>query len=97
MYNELVKCMTLDCPNTSYHLRCLTCSATEASRKALEQAKGTCAHGHSITGDIGMIIRLLPEYEGGRPQAGYMLDVCKACLIELPERPYNPGRRIVRH
>ena len=48
-----------------------------------------CNHSHSITGDFAVVKRLLPEYVGGHPQAGYMLDVCKECLTELPERPYN--------
>jgi hypothetical protein len=48
-----------------------------------------CMHMHSITGDFGMILRLLPDYTGGHPQPGYMLDICKACLKELPERPYS--------
>jgi hypothetical protein len=39
-----------------------------------------------------MIKRLLPEYMGGHAQPGYMLDVCKMCLQELQERPYNPVR-----
>ena len=92
MYNKPVKCMTPDCTNMSYHLHCLSCSAREAGRRMLLAAEGICAHNHSITGDYEMIKRFLPEYKGGHPQPGYMLDVCKACLQELPERPYNPGR-----
>jgi len=98
MSNAAVKCMTTDCPNMTYHLHCLACSAQEASRRLLRAAEGHCVHGHSITGDYGMVMRLLPEYKGGQPQDGYMLDVCKDCLQELQERPYNPvyqsrGRR----
>jgi hypothetical protein len=96
MINQLVKCMTPDCPNMSYHTYCLSCSAKEASRALLKASEGLCTHGHSVTGDYGMIKRLLPEYDGGHPQPGYMLDVCKTCLKELPERPYQPaypGRR----
>lgn len=96
MYNQPVKCMTPGCPNMSRHLHCLSCSAQEASRRLLQAAEGTCSHIHSITGDYGMVRRLLPEYKGGHPQPGYMLDVCKACLKELPERPYGltyPGKR----
>ena len=51
----------------------------------------TCKHAHSVTGDFGLVQRLLPEYNGGHPQPGYMLDICKICLKELPERPYNPS------
>jgi hypothetical protein len=90
MYDEPVKCITLNCPNMSLHLRCLICSAQDASRRSLQAAEGTCAHSHSITGDYGMIMRLLPEYKGGHPQPGYMLDVCAVCLTELRERPYHP-------
>lgn len=96
MHNEQVKCMTPGCPNMTYYVQCLSCSAQEVRRKLLQAAEGTCAHDHSITGDYGMVRRLLPEYQGGHPQSGYMLDVCKACLKELPERPYSPpypGRR----
>ena len=93
MYDTLVLCITPNCPNMSYHVHCLSCSAQEVSRMSLQEAEGTCMHGHSITGDYGMIKRLLPEYEGSYPQSGYMLDVCKACLRELEERPYYPQRR----
>lgn len=96
MYKEPVKCMTPDCPNISYHLYCLSCSAEEVRLRLLKAAEGTCAHLHSVTGDYAMVKRLLPDYEGGHSQPGYMLDVCKACLKELPERPYQPaypGRR----
>jgi|tagenome__1003787_1003787.scaffolds.fasta_scaffold19150798_1 hypothetical protein len=89
MQNKLAKCVTPNCPNMSYHVRCLSCSIEEASRKSQQAAEGICIHSHSITGDIGMVMRLLPEYKGGPPQPGYMLDVCKACLKELEERPYN--------
>jgi hypothetical protein len=97
MYNRPVKCITLYCPNMSYHLRCLTCSAEEVRQRSLHAAQGTCAHGHSITGDYRMIKRLLPEYRGGQPQPGYMLDVCKVCLMALPERPYYPVRPTRKH
>jgi len=93
---ELARCKTPGCPNLSHHTYCLSCSAAEASRKSHLVLEGTCTHNHSVTGDYGMIKRLLPEYTGGEPRPGYMLDVCKACLQELPERPYNPsypGRR----
>src|SRR6476659_7167496 len=96
MYNELVRCRTPGFPNLSHHLYCLSCSAAEASLRSLLALEGSCKHGNSVIGDYGMIKRLLPEYTGGEPQKGYMLDVCKACLKELPERPYNPaypGRR----
>jgi hypothetical protein len=56
-----------------------------------------CMHMHSITGDFGMILRLLPDYAGGHPQQGYMLDICKACLKELPERPYSMAWPLRRH
>lgn len=93
MANELVRCMTPNCSNMSHHLHCLSCSAQEAGARLLKAADGICAHGHSITGDYDMIKRLLPEYEGGHSQPGYMLDVCKACLQELQERPYKQVRR----
>jgi hypothetical protein len=97
MFNELVLCMTPNCPNMSHHLHCLSCSAQEASAKLLKAAAGICGHGHSITGDYDMIMRLLPEYKGGHSQPGYMLDVCKACLQELQERPYRQVRRTSAH
>lgn len=90
MYNKPVKCLIPSCPNMSQYLYCLTCSAENARRRSLQAAEGSCAHGHSVTGDYGMIMRLLPEYKGGHPHLGYMLDVCKACLTELPERPCHP-------
>src|SRR2546422_8767916 len=92
MQDTPAKCVTPNCPNMSYHLRCISCSALEVSRRSLQVAQGTCAHSHSMTGDFGMVMRLLPEYKGGHPQPGYMLDVCKACLKELQERPYNATR-----
>jgi len=97
MPTKPVKCITPGCPNMTYHLRCLSCSAEEANRRVLEAAEGKCIHSHSITGDYEMVKRLLPEYKGGHPQDGYMLDVCKTCLTELPERPYNPGRLLRGH
>jgi hypothetical protein len=92
MGDNLTLCATPNCPNMSNHAHCLSCSAQEVSRRSLQAAEGTCLHGHSVTGDYGMIMRMLPEYKGHHPQAGYMLDVCKACLQELEERPYKPGR-----
>ncbi len=92
MLNELIMCKTPSCLSMSHHLYCLRCSAQEAKRRSLLAAEGTCAHGHSITGDFELIKRFLPEYKGSHPQEGYMLDVCKACLQELHERPYNPSR-----
>jgi hypothetical protein len=92
MYNKPGKCMTPNCLNTTHHLLCLSCSAKEQSRKAMEAALGLCIHNHSITGDYDMIMRFLPEYKGGPPQDGYMLDICKSCLQPLQERPYNPVR-----
>ena len=97
MHDTLTKCATPDCPNMSYHTLCLTCSAQEATRKLQHASEGVCTHGHSITGDYDMIKRLLPDYKGSEPQPGYMLDVCKICLQELPERPYNPTRAIRGH
>jgi hypothetical protein len=97
MQNKLAKCATPNCPNMSYHLRCLSCSAQEASRRSQQAAEGTCTHSHSITGDFRMVMRLLPEYKGGPPQPGYMLDVCKVCLKELQERPYSPVRPVRGH
>jgi hypothetical protein len=52
----------------------------------------SCDHSHSITGEYDVIKRLLPGYTGGPAQEGYMLDICKSCLIALPERPYNANR-----
>ena len=97
MYDNLVLCMTPNCPNMSYHVHCLSCSAQEVSRNSMQRVEGTCLHGHSITGDYAMIKRLLPGYEGSEPQAGFMLDVCKECLRELQERPYYPSRHGGRH
>jgi hypothetical protein len=31
MYNEPAKCKTPNCPNMSYHLHCLSCSAQEVT------------------------------------------------------------------
>jgi|SRR5688572_13519807 len=92
MLIELTTCKTPNCPSMTHHVYCLSCSAREAKRKSLKALEGTCEHGHSITGDFEMIMRFLPEYKGGHPEQGYMLDVCKACLQELQERPYNPSR-----
>src|SRR5437870_9575299 len=86
------KCATPDCPNMTYELLCIPCSALEANRRLPQPGQVDCAHGHSVIGDFDMIVRLLPEYKGGHPQPGFMLDVCKACLMELQERPYNPLR-----
>jgi hypothetical protein len=97
MYNKPAKCMTPNCPNMSYHIHCLSCSAQEASARALQAAAGLCTHRHSIVGEYEVIKRFLPEYMGGRSQPGYMLDVCKSCLQELQERPYNPTRPGRRH
>ena len=82
------RCITPNCPNTSYSLHCPSCLARQAGRTPGEQ--GACAHTHSITGDLALIQRLLPGYAGGEPQHGYMLDVCKTCLTALQERPYYP-------
>ena len=76
MQETQTKCITPNCPNMSYYSRCLSCSALEVSRKALEATQGTCTHNHSITGDFGLVMRLLPEYTGGHSQPGYMLDIC---------------------
>jgi hypothetical protein len=92
MQETAAKCVTPNCPNLSHHLRCIPCSALEVSRRSLQAALGICAHNHSITGDYEMIVRLLPAYKGGHSQPGYMLDVCKSCLKELQERPYNASR-----
>ena len=97
MSNELVLCMTPNCPNMSHHLHSLSCSTQEANARLLKSAADICGHGHSITGDYDMIKRLLPEYEGGHSQPGYMLDVCKACLKELQERPYRQVHRVSGH
>jgi hypothetical protein len=91
MYSKPAKCATPNCTNISYHIHCLSCSAEEVSARAVRAAAGLCTHGHSITGTYEMIQRFLPEYKGGQPQPGYMLDVCKTCLQELRERPYNPA------
>ena len=90
-------CSTPHCPNSTYRLRCDTCLAQEASHKVLQSHQAGCTHGHSITGDYEMVIRLLPEYSGAHPQPGYMLDVCKECLRELNERPYNASRYRIPH
>lgn len=96
MHETPIKCATPTCPNTTHHLLCLSCSALEVSRKLFEATEGVCTHAHSITGDHGMVMRMLPEYKGGRPQPGYMLDVCKMCMQELQERPYVPISKHVR-
>jgi hypothetical protein len=92
MEDSPTKCVTPDCPNMTDALLCTPCLALEASQRSPQAVQETCAHGHSVIGDFDMIIRLLPEYKGGHSQPGYMLDVCKACLMELQERPYNPMR-----
>lgn len=92
MLHTTAKCLTPGCPNTSYRLHCPSCLAQEASTRLLQADEGICTHRYSVTGDYEMIKRLVPEYAGGHPQPGYMLDVCKTCLKELQERPYNPGR-----
>ena len=97
MYNEPSKCTTPNCQNMAYHLHCLSCSAKQARARALQAAKGPCAHAHSVTGEYEMIKRFLPEYKGGHAQPGYMLDVCKTCLQELHQRPYNPVRTLRGH
>jgi hypothetical protein len=91
------KCATPGCTNTSYRLHCPTCLALEAGRRSLQADQGACIHVHSITGNFDMVRRLLPEYAGGKPQDGYLLDVCKSCLKELEERPENPSRPAIRH
>jgi hypothetical protein len=93
MYNRPAKCMTFDCGNMSYELQCPTCAAQEATARSFQATVVQCEHGHSITGEYQAIMRQLPTYMGGHPQPGYMLDVCKLCLQELQERPYNPIRR----
>ena len=97
MYNKLTICMTPNCPNMSNHPYCLSCSAIEASARLLQASAGLCTHGHSITGEYETIKRFLPEYMGGHAQPGFMLDVCKSCLQELQERPYNPTRAVRGH
>ena len=86
------KCITIGCPNTAQGLLCPGCSAHKAGERSLQAGAAGCSHGHSLTGDFDMIKRLLPAYAGGHPQEGYMLDICKTCLQELPERPYNASR-----
>lgn len=86
------KCATPDCPNKSYRLHCPSCLAEEVAQRLLRADTGACMHGHSITGSFETIQRLLPEYTGGPPQPGYILDICKLCLMELRERPIDPGR-----
>src|SRR4051812_39355029 len=95
-HNKPSKCITQGCPNMSYHMVCLTCSAAAVSAKSIQSGEDHCAHGHSVTGEYETIKRLLPEYMGGHAQPGFMLDVCKLCLQELQERPYNPMRRSTR-
>jgi hypothetical protein len=97
---ESTQCTTPGCPNETYGPRSLACLAREERERALREVQDNCLHTHSITGDFSMVQRLLPEYRGGHPQPGYMLDVCKACLKELPERSYTPspfrGHRLQR-
>jgi hypothetical protein len=97
MYNKPAKCATPTCPNMSYHLYCLSCSAQEVSARSLQATQGLCVHGHSIIGEYETIKRLLPEYMGGHAQPGFMLDVCKTCFQALQERPYNPIRLGRKH
>ena len=97
MRNTLVQCLTPGCPNMSHHTYCLSCSAQEARQRLLENEEGGCEHTHSITGDYAMVKRFLPEYSGGHPQHGYMLDVCKECMKELAERPYYPSYHRKQH
>lgn len=92
MQQLLMKCITIDCPNTAQGLLCPSCSAKEATERLVQAGLGGCTHNHSVTGDFEMIKRLLPAYQGGPPQDGYMLDICKDCLKELHERPYNTSR-----
>jgi hypothetical protein len=94
MYSKPVKGTTPKSLDMSHHLHNLSGSPHKASPESLQAqaAKGRCAHGHSITGPYETIKRFLPEYMGGHPQSGYMLDVCKMCFQELQERPYNPTR-----
>lgn len=93
------KCTTSGCINPAQGLLCPSCMAREANGRLLHSADGSCLHNHSITGDFELVKRLLPTYTGGPPQEGYMLDICKTCLKELPERPYNANRnrQISRH
>ncbi|MDQ6694366.1 MAG: hypothetical protein M3014_08075 [Chloroflexota bacterium] len=86
------KCATPGCPNTSYRQHCPSCLAEEANQRLVNAAAGECIHGHSVTGDYDMIVRLLPAYSGGPPEPGFLLDVCKTCLKVLQERPCNPVR-----
>ena len=97
MPHTTTKCATPGCTNTSYRLHCPSCLAQEAGRRLLRADDGSCMHAHSITGNFDMVRRLLPEYVGGPPQKGYILDVCKSCFQELEERPENPGRPPARH
>ncbi|MEO8286164.1 MAG: hypothetical protein ABI670_06975 [Chloroflexota bacterium] len=97
----LVKCLTPGCPNRSYGPICPSClagsQASEVTRQTTGVDQATCPHTHSVTGDFPMVKRLLPDYRGGQPETGYMLDICKTCLKALPERPYNPIRAMGRH
>ena len=93
MESQASKCKTAGCLNISHHLYCLSCSAEGVKARSLQAAAGVCMHGHSVTGSYDTIKRLLPEYMGSDAQPGFMLDVCKACLQVLHERPYNPIRR----
>ncbi|MEA2574966.1 MAG: hypothetical protein QOH93_2264 [Chloroflexia bacterium] len=78
-------------PEVSEELISGTITAQKPGVVLLLSGPVICTHMHSITGDFGMMMRLLPEYTGGHPQHGYMLDVCKTCLKVLPERPYAGG------
>ena len=96
MPHVTTKCATPGCTNISYRLHCPSCLAQETGRRLLQADQGACIHVHSITGNFGMVQRLLPEYVGGPPKKGYLLDVCKACLKELEERPENPSHPATR-
>src|SRR6188768_818783 len=86
-------CLTSNCPNPAYDSFCPACRATKAIEVSAKKDASLCNHKISITGDFWLIKRLLPEYTGGEPLPGYMLDICKTCLKELPERPYAPAYR----
>lgn len=90
MQNSSQLCLTPSCPNSAHDSFCPVCMATKVSGESPEMHDNACTHLISVTGDFGLIKRLLPEYAGGEPLPGYMLDICKTCLKELPERPYAP-------
>jgi hypothetical protein len=92
MRQVICKCDTIDCPSLAQGLCCPGCSAPETTGELPQISAGSCGHFHSITGEYEVIKRLLPGYTGGPPQEGYMLDICKSCLMALPERPYNANR-----